>query len=57
MKWIDGEELLLKNRQEQVESLWVKIRGGTNKGQLVVGVYYRPPDQEEPVDEISLLLL
>ena len=35
-KWIDCEEIPLKNSQEQVESLWVKIRDGTNKGQLVV---------------------
>ena len=27
------------------------MRDGTSKGQLVVGVYYRPPDQEELVDE------
>ena len=52
---IDYEELLLRNSQEQVESLWVRIRDGTNKGQLVIGVYYRPPDQGEAVDEAFLL--
>ena len=54
-EWIDCEELPLRNTQEQVESLWVRIRDRTNKGQLVIGVYYRPPDQGETVDEAFLL--
>ena len=40
-KRIDCTELSLKGSDEQVESLWVKIRGQANKGNLVVGVYYR----------------
>ena len=36
-----------------VESLWVKIREGSTKD--MVGVYYRPPDQGEAVDEAFLL--
>lgn len=47
----------LRNSPEQVESLWVKIKDWTNKGHLVVGVYYRSPNQGEPVDEASLLQL
>ena len=43
-KWIDFEDLPLRNSHEQVESLWVKIRDQTNKGHLVVRVYYRPPE-------------
>ena len=31
--------------------MWVKIRDGRSKGQLVVRVYCRPPDQEEEVGE------
>lgn len=31
------------------------MRNGTNKGQLVVGVYYRPPDQGKPVDNAFFL--
>ena len=54
-EWIDCEELPLRNSQEQVENLWVRIRDRTNKGQLVIGVYYRPPDQGEAVDEAFLL--
>ena len=54
-EWIDCEELPLRNSHDQVESLWVRIRNGSNKGQLVIGVYYRPPDQGETVDEAFLL--
>ncbi|PKU31387.1 mitochondrial fission process protein 1 [Limosa lapponica baueri] len=56
-KWIECEELSLKNTHEQAESLWARIRGRGNKGSLVVGVYYRLPDQGEPIDETFLLQL
>ena len=56
-KQIDCEELPLRNSQEGVESLWVKIRNRINKGQLVVRVHYRPPDQGESFDEAFLLQL
>lgn len=36
---------------EQAESLWVKIRGQTSLGDIVVAVSYRLPDQEEEADE------
>ncbi|GAB0208991.1 hypothetical protein GRJ2_003364800 [Grus japonensis] len=36
---------------DEVESLWVRMKGQANMGDTVVGVYYRPPDQEEEVDE------
>ncbi|PKU41806.1 rna-directed dna polymerase from mobile element jockey-like [Limosa lapponica baueri] len=52
--WNRGDDdLSLKNGHEQIESLWVRIRD--NKGNLVVGVYYRPPNQGEPIDEAFLL--
>ena len=50
-------QLSLKNSHEQVESLWVRITDQGNKGRLVVGVYYRPPNQGEPTDEAFLLQL
>ena len=37
-KWIDYEELCLRNSHCQVESLWVRIRDRSSKGHLVVGV-------------------
>ncbi|PKU28413.1 mitochondrial fission process protein 1 [Limosa lapponica baueri] len=56
-EWIESEEMSLKNSQEEVESLWVGIRDRGNKGNLVVGVFYRPPDQGVPTDEAFLLQL
>ena len=56
-RWIDCEELCLRNSHKQVESLWVKIKDLSSKGHLVVGVCYRPPDQEEAVNETFLLQL
>jgi len=56
-KSIQCEELSLKNSHKPVESLWVRIRDGGNKGSLVVGVYSRPPDQGEPTDEAFFLQL
>jgi len=51
------EELSLKNSHEEAESFWVRIRDPGDTGNLVVGVYYRPPNQEEPTDEAFLLQL
>ena len=56
-KWIDCEELCLRNSHDQVESLWVKIKDRSSKGHLVAGVCYRPSDQEEAVDKAFLLQL
>ena len=36
---------------EEVDSLWVRIKGWAYIGDTVAGVCYRPPDQEEEVDE------
>lgn len=34
-------------------NLWVRIKERTHKGDIIVGVYYKLPDQEEQVDESS----
>jgi len=44
-------ELCLGVDEEPVESLWVRIKGQAHMGDTVVGVYYRPPDHKEEVDE------
>jgi len=44
-------ELGLGADEERVESLWVRIKGQAHRGDITVGVYYRPPDQEEEIDE------
>ena len=54
-KWTDCEELRLRNSHDQVESLWVKTADQSSKGHLAAAVCYRPPDQEEAVDEAFLL--
>ena len=38
-------ELGLGANEEQVESLWVRIKGQAHMGDITVGVYYRPPDR------------
>jgi len=37
--------------EERVKCLRVTIKGQVNMGDTVVGVYHRPPDQEEDVSE------
>jgi len=44
-------ELCLGVDEEGVESLWVRIKGQAHMDDVIVGVYYRPPDQEEEADE------
>ncbi|GAB0180245.1 hypothetical protein GRJ2_000489800 [Grus japonensis] len=44
--------LELDDGDERVECLWVRIRGKTNKADIMVGVCYRPPNQDEEADEI-----
>lgn len=34
-----------------MESLSVRIKEQASTGEIIVGIYYRPPDQEEPPDE------
>jgi len=54
---VDGLQGAPSEKQEQVESLWVKIRDRTNKGHLVFRVHYRLPYQGEPADQAFLLQL
>lgn len=56
-KRIKYGELSLKNGQEPIESLWVRVREWDKKRILVVGVCYRPPDEAEPFDEAFFLQL
>jgi len=50
-KQLECIELCLGADEERVESLWVRIKGQPHMGNLIVGVYYRPPDQEKEVNE------
>ncbi|GAB0210072.1 hypothetical protein GRJ2_003473000 [Grus japonensis] len=44
--------LELDDGDERVECLWVRIRRKANKADIMVGVCYRPPNQDEEMDEI-----
>ncbi|CAM4530993.1 unnamed protein product, partial [Caretta caretta] len=43
--WIYDCSELWYETAEKPESLWIKFRSVSNKGDVVVGVCYRPPDQ------------
>jgi len=44
----DAEELGVGN--DKVECLWIRIRGKACRGNILVGVCYRPPSQDEEKD-------
>jgi len=44
-------ELRLGLNEEPTESLWVRIKGRSGTGDIIVGVCYRPPDQEDQADK------
>lgn len=45
----DVEELGVEN--EEVRCLWIRIGGKACRGDILVGVCYRPPNQDEEMDE------
>lgn len=47
----------LKPSNMQAWILWVKIRNQSNKQNFVVGVYYRPANQGDKIDEEFFLQL
>ncbi|GAB0199842.1 hypothetical protein GRJ2_002449600 [Grus japonensis] len=47
---LDCTELSVGN--STVESLWVRFKGQANKGDVIVGVYYRPPSQDNAINEL-----
>ncbi|GAB0208309.1 hypothetical protein GRJ2_003296600 [Grus japonensis] len=44
--------LELDDGDERVECLWIRIRGKANKADILLGVCYRPSNQDEEADEI-----
>ncbi|GAB0183292.1 hypothetical protein GRJ2_000794500 [Grus japonensis] len=44
-------ELHLGMDEEPTESLWVRIKGRAGTGDTIEGVCYRPPEQDDQVDE------
>ena len=50
-EWFECMELCLGTSDKPIESLWVRVRGQTNMGDIVVGICCRLLDQGEKVDE------
>jgi len=48
---LDCMKLCPRMDEESMESLWVRTKDRTGKDYIVVCVSYRPPDQEEQLDE------
>jgi len=42
----------LNNCDDKGECLWVKMRGEANEADILLGVCYRPPSQDEEADEV-----
>jgi len=42
----------LDDCDDKVECLWVKMRGQATKADILLGVCYRPPNQDEEADEV-----
>ena len=41
----------ISDGDDRVESLWVKIKAKANKTDIIMGVCFRPPNQDEEVDK------
>uniref|UniRef100_A0A8B9ISU6 Endonuclease/exonuclease/phosphatase domain-containing protein n=1 Tax=Amazona collaria TaxID=241587 RepID=A0A8B9ISU6_9PSIT len=48
---LQSMELCLGTGEQSTESLWVRVKGRTVMGDIIVGICYRPPDQGDSVDE------
>ncbi|RMC05600.1 hypothetical protein DUI87_17685 [Hirundo rustica rustica] len=42
----------IETKEDGVECLWVRIKGKANKADILLRVCYRPPNQEEEVDNL-----
>ncbi|RMB91816.1 hypothetical protein DUI87_31744 [Hirundo rustica rustica] len=42
----------IETNEDGVECLWVRIKGKANKADILLGVCYHPPNQEEEVDNL-----
>ena len=50
LECFDVEELGVGN--DKVECLWIRIRGKAYRGDILVGVCYRLPNQDEEKDKV-----
>ncbi|XP_062466520.1 uncharacterized protein LOC134159318 [Pezoporus occidentalis] len=49
---LESMELCLGTGEQLTESLWVRVNGNIAMGDITVGICYRPPDQEDSMDEV-----
>ncbi|GAB0204011.1 hypothetical protein GRJ2_002866700 [Grus japonensis] len=49
---LDWQHKELDDGDDRVECLWVRIRGKASKADILLGVCYKPPNQDEETDEI-----
>lgn len=49
---VQQEQLELDYGDDTAEWFWVRMRGKDSKAGVMVGVCYRPPQQDEEADEI-----
>ncbi|RMC06974.1 hypothetical protein DUI87_16426 [Hirundo rustica rustica] len=42
----------IETKEDGAECLWVRIKGKTDKADILLGVCYRPPNKEEEVDNL-----
>ena len=45
------EHMEINDDDDGVESLWVRIKAKANKTDIIMGICYRPPNQDEEVDK------
>lgn len=51
-EWLECMELCLGIGEEPPETLWLRTRGQTNTGDIVVNMCYRLPDREEEIGKV-----
>jgi len=47
-------ELSYSDCGSPIECLWVKIRGVVSKGDIIIGICYRPPNQDDKTNGSSV---
>ena len=48
---MEHTEFCLGMEEELTKSLWVRIKGRAGTGDIIVGICYRPPNQEDRTDK------
>ncbi|TRZ07553.1 hypothetical protein HGM15179_019555, partial [Zosterops borbonicus] len=51
LKGTSEEGEIDSEKEDKVECLWIKVKGKVNRVDIIVGVCYGPPSQDEQADE------